>query len=136
MPTAIQLRELALARLKDAKILSRAERFDAARYLCGYAAELALKACVCRRLRVRHYPTGRAFLTHDFDELMLLAGVSEELTAQRHPDIYSNWLLVASWKPDWRYRPTGSATKPETDAMIKALEEPGKGVLPWLNRRR
>jgi HEPN domain-containing protein len=50
------LKKLAQERLKDAEALLAAARYDAAAYTCGYVLEMALKACVCRRLREREYP--------------------------------------------------------------------------------
>jgi HEPN domain-containing protein len=50
------LRAIARARLRDAQVLLRAKRFDAAFYLCGYAIELALKARICRTLKWPGFP--------------------------------------------------------------------------------
>ena len=44
MLTVRQLREIARERIKDAEALLRAERFEGAMYICGYAVEMALKA--------------------------------------------------------------------------------------------
>jgi HEPN domain-containing protein len=50
------LRDLVQERLNDAEALLAAGRYDAAAYMCGYVLEMALKACICRRLREREYP--------------------------------------------------------------------------------
>ena len=138
MPTHSELRELAKTRLTDAETLLRERRFDAAAYMCGYVLEFALKACVCQRLRLGKYPESRlkgAFKTHDFDDLLMLAGLSESPTIDANPTLFSNWSLVAGWKPDWRYRSVGSVPKGEAEAMVRALREPPDGVLPWLMKR-
>jgi hypothetical protein len=54
-----ELRRLAFARLKDARALYAAGRYDAALYLCGYAVEIALKARICRTLRWEGFPQTR-----------------------------------------------------------------------------
>lgn len=46
MISLVQLDELAVARLDDAKALVAAARYDGATYLCGYAIEVGLKATV------------------------------------------------------------------------------------------
>jgi HEPN domain-containing protein len=51
------LRAIARARLRDAQVLLKAERFDGAFYLSGYAVELALKARICRTLKWRATPS-------------------------------------------------------------------------------
>ncbi len=139
MPTHSELRELAKTRLTDAETLLREGRFDAAAYMCGYVLELGLKACVCRRLGLSEYPGKRrlkgAFTTHNFEDLLLLAGLSEALTIHENPALFGKWSVVARWEPDWRYRRAGSVSRGDVDAMLKALREPPDGVLPWLMKR-
>ena len=50
------IKAIAKARLKDAQVLLRGNRFDGAIYLCGYAIELALKARICQTLKWGGYP--------------------------------------------------------------------------------
>lgn len=138
MATHNELKELSLQRLEDARTLLSASRYDAAAYMCGYALELALKACVCRRLRVSEYPEKQlkgALKTHDFDDLALLAGLSNEIDSPSEPQLFANWSTAVGWKPEWRYRPVGSVSETHARAMMTALEEKPYGVLPWLKRR-
>jgi HEPN domain-containing protein len=133
-----ELKTLASARLKDAEVLLQAGRYDAAAYMCGYVLELALKACVCRRLAISEYPPERLkrdFKTHSFDDLLLLAGLSEKLTVAQDPVLFGMWSKVAGWEPDWRYRRPGSVTQNDAEGMLKALCDRRNGVLPWLRRR-
>jgi HEPN domain-containing protein len=53
---ASTLRNIAAARLEDARQLFVAGRFDGAAYLCGYAVELALKARICDTLAWSEFP--------------------------------------------------------------------------------
>ena len=138
MATHIDLKQLTQARLKDAHVLYAAGRYDGAAEMCGYALEMALKACICRRLRVGEYPEREikgAFKTHDFSELRLLAGVGEEFALQGSPMLYANWQTATQWEPLWRYRPAGSVSKRRVEDMLRALEDPSDGVLSWLKRR-
>jgi HEPN domain-containing protein len=133
-----ELRSLAETRLKDAQVLFKAGRYDAAAYMCGYVLELALKACVCKRLGISEYPPERLkreFKTHSFDDLLLLAGLSEKLTAARDPVLFGKWSQVAGWEPDWRYRRPGSVVRQDAEAMLGALCKRPDGLLAWLRRR-
>lgn len=132
--TNFDLKKLTLDRLVDAECLLKGHRYDAAAYLCGYVLETALKACICRRLRLRTYPENELqgkFKTHSFEELALLAGIKDEISAANHPNL-KRWSVVAGWKPDRRYQPHGSVPKTDAEDMIEVMK---KEVLPWLKRR-
>ncbi len=138
MPTRKELQRLARERLRDAQILQHRGRHDAAAYMCGYVLELALKACICKTLQINDYPEKRLhgeFKTHGFDDLKLLAGFESEITAKRNPKLFANWSIVARWSPDWRYRPIGSVTESDADAILAALRKRQYGILPWLRKR-
>lgn len=127
---------LADGRLLDVKVLRDGGRFDAAAYMCGYVLEFGLKACVCNRLRVPDYPERElkgTFKTHNFEDLLLLAGLRDEITAHKTPELYANWQVISGWTPDWRYRLIGSIDGPGLQQMLQALEDPAHGVLPWLH---
>lgn len=138
MPLHQELKDLAGARLRDAEILFDNGRNEAAAYMCGYVLEMALKACICRRLRVPEYPPKklkRDFKTHDFDDLLLLAGLSEELTVLRNPALFTRWSIVANWKREWRYEAVGFMHRDAVRRMLEALRDSPDGVLPWLKKR-
>lgn len=81
IPGHTQLRDLSKIRLKTVRILIEAEDWDAAGYMMGYVLEYALKAAVCRTLRLPHYPSGGAdkshFWTHKFDRLLTVSGLQD-----------------------------------------------------------
>ena len=71
------LRKLAQIRLDDSLLLFEARRSSSAYYLCGYAVELGLKACIAKLMRSDVIPD-RAFInaiyTHRFESLVATAG--------------------------------------------------------------
>jgi hypothetical protein len=113
------------ARLDDARVLLAGGRPDGAAYLCGYAIELALKACVCRTLGWVGYPTTRkefegysSFKTHSLEVLLHLSG--RESFVRTH--LLVEWSIVATWDPEMRYQPVGNVTAVGAQAMITATD--------------
>lgn len=108
----LELRRLAFARLKDARALYTAGRYDAALYLCGYAVELALKARICRTLRWEGFPQTRkqfehygSFRVHNLHVLLRFSGMEERIRTRHHGD----WVQVSEWDPASRYAAEGTA---------------------------
>lgn len=121
----IELRTIARARLKDAEMLLRAGRYDGAIYLCGYAVELVLKARICKTLSWSGYPATagechnyRSFQTHNLDVLLHLAGVERKIKTT----FLAEWSTVATWDPEVRYKPIGSATRQNAALMIASAQ--------------
>src|ERR1022692_1948348 len=110
MIPAKDLRLIARARLRDAKVLLEANRSDSAIYLCGYAVELALKARICRTLKWPGFPETagefkglQSFKTHDLAVLLSLSGIDLRVKARYGIE----WNGVVGWNPEDRYRPAG-----------------------------
>jgi len=120
------LRALARARLKDARILQDAKRYDCAAYVCGYAVELALKARICRTLKWPGYPETRkefdglrSFKVHDLSLLLHLSGVERKIKQQH----FAPWSTVLNnWATSMRYRPVGGTTPALAGNMIEAAK--------------
>ena len=112
--------------------------YDGAVYLAGYAVETALKAKICKTLKIPAYPdegsTKAVFASHDLTRLALLAGLSSTLTIA-HPDLGVNWSVVAGWSPEWRYRPVGSVSITDSADFIQAVEETPNGIMTWIKAR-
>lgn len=118
-----ELSRIAGARLDDADALVGAGRHDGAVYVCGYAAEMALKARICKTLHWAGYPETRkefqsyqSFRTHDLDVLLRLSGVEEDVRGS----FPTEWWVVTQWDPEVRYKPVGSASEDDARLMIKA----------------
>lgn len=117
------LKKIAQARLRDARVLFKGRCYDGAMYLCGYAAEMAIKARICRALHWKGYPASRkefenfkSFKTHDLEVLLHLSGAEEKVKTQHATD----WSVVAQWDPKVRYEPIGSVTKQGAELTIRS----------------
>ena len=113
----------------------RAKRWEGAYYLCGYAAECALKACVAKRTERHEFPDReriRASYTHNLTDLLTAADLKKEhIEAMKDGRFAMNWVLVAQWSAESRYeRPSQS----DAEGILKALEERKHGVLRWVRR--
>jgi hypothetical protein len=118
MDSPKKIRQLADTRIEEAEILLEAEKFGGAKYLAGYAIELTLKAKVFEHFQYEKLFTSsneyRKYVTkHDFDTLLLFAGLHKKLNDAQDEDkelmkAYSN---VSSWDPEWRYSYKGDLTK-------------------------
>ena len=121
-----ELKKIALARIKDAECLFASNRYDGARYLSGYAVELALKARICRHLNWSEFlPPDlddglyRSLMTHKFGLLLSLTGLEQRL---KRSVLWSDWNTAARWDPDLRYK-MGSAGRLEAEEMIRSTKE-------------
>jgi HEPN domain-containing protein len=121
-----ELRKIARERLKDAEALLKAGRYDGAIYLGGYVVEIGLKSRVCKALRWNTFPQTRgefrnlqSFKTHDLDVLLSLSGAEERIKTK----YFAEWSAVATWDPEARYNPIGSASKTDAELLIEAARK-------------
>jgi HEPN domain-containing protein len=134
------LQSLARLRLQEAEALHNAGLYDGCVYLCGYVLEMALKACVCKTLKLAEYPDTdsslRDFKTHEFRTLLLLAGLRAEFAEARlsSPSFDFKCNLVLGWKPDLRYQ-TARTSEADSLEQLNALRSDPDGVLLWLQNR-
>ena len=111
------IKDLAKARHKDARVLLLGKRYESAMYLCGYAVELSLKARICRTLKWAGYPATarefdnyKSFKTHNLSVLLHLSGIEERINR----DLLKEWSVVAQWSPrvplhaHWKCNASGS----------------------------
>jgi hypothetical protein len=128
------LKALAQAKLDDAEILLRHDRYSNSYYLAGYVIELALKACIAAQFVAETIPD-KAFVIsiyqHSFKALVGAAGLTAELKQQEDadPNFAANFALVAQWSPDVRYE---SKDAMSAQAMLAAITDTTSGVLPWI----
>jgi HEPN domain len=102
------LRQMAEERIKDARALIRGKRWEFAYYAAGYSIECALKSCVLARMIETAWVfeekwNAKECLTHDFKELIRLAGLTNALNARLAASaasgdpFNSNWTTVLKW---------------------------------------
>lgn len=120
-----ELKRIAAARLADAEVLLKANRYDGASYLSGYAVEIGLKLRICKTLKWAGFPETnnefqalQSFKTHDFDVLLRLSGVEAKVKS----GYLAEWSDLKPWKPELRYALTGTATATSALKMILAAK--------------
>lgn len=114
--TSDELKSITSARLASAQILIGAGDWYHASYTMAMALECALKAMICKTLKLSIYPQDRNrykkitdfFWTHEFQQLLILSGLSEifDLTGSK-PELIQNWSeftqeFTGEW-PQLRY---------------------------------
>ena len=123
MITIQELKKIASARIKDAEILYKANRFDGAFYLCGYSVELSLKIRICKSLKWNDFPFTKkefeglqSFKTHSLDLLLRLSGQEFKVKINHLAD----WSIVVKWDSEKRYSVIGAINKIEAFDMIES----------------
>ena len=137
-----ELRQMAAKRIHDANALLNGSRWEFAYYVSGYVVECALKSCLLARIVHTAWVfedkwKAQDCQTHDFGELVRLAGLTDELNARLSTSaaagdtFVSNWGTVLQWKVTTRY-----ASKSEAEArdLFNAITHKPDGVLRWLRK--
>jgi HEPN domain-containing protein len=130
--------ELAELHLQHAKALLDAHLYSGAYYMCGYAVECALKACICKRTnQFDFHPSpdeSRAAWSHDFGKLIKSAELEGEFNAARTADrdLDLKWESVENWLPNSRYEPHGQQ---EAQELYVAISDPEHGVFSCIKQR-
>lgn len=137
-----QLQTLAKLRLGDAKALLGRKRWSGAYYLCGYAVECGLKACLLRHVGESGALFGdQQYLkkladcwTHDLVKLVNLAGLDAEFGTARsaNPTLEAFWATTKDWKESSRYEEKAEA---EAKALFEAVSHDPDGVFRWIQSR-
>jgi hypothetical protein len=133
------LKLIAGTRLKEATALYKADLYDGAAYICGYVVETALKARICKNLKIKEYPDDgkekQIFSSHDFDRLLLLGGLQNRinLSNKRTKKLFENWSLLTNWRPERRYT-LGGYDKQAVKDLLDALEKGQYGFFNWIKK--
>jgi HEPN domain len=135
------LKQMAEERIKDAKALIDGNRWEFAYYAAGYAVECALKSCLLARMIYTGWVFDEnvtkvdACRTHDFLELIRIAGLRDELnnalkaSSAAGGEFAKNWDTVNKWKVSSRYEPK---TEAEAQGLYAAITDDPHGVLKWI----
>lgn len=128
MNDMISIKELRIrskAKLKDAEVLYKKERYDGSVYLCGYAIELILKYRTCKVLKWVAFPETnkefenyKSFRTHNLDILLTLSGQEQKVKLKHIVD----WSNVNQWNPEMRYGTIGIVKQVDAFSMINSAK--------------
>lgn len=127
---------LALIRLKEAKVLLKSGHYEGAYYLCGYAVECGLKACIARKTKRHEFPdknTVNASYTHILSDLVKIAQLSKFLkNAIKRDKIFENhWAIVKDWTENSRYQ---KPSERESKDLYSAITSKQNGVMQWIEK--
>jgi hypothetical protein len=132
-----ELKELAHRRMKETLVLLKAECYDGAYYLAGYAVECGLKACIAK-LTMRHdFPpkvrTVQSCYSHDLPGLVTAAKLQVQHQAELDSDLdfKLNWYVVKDWTEESRYDRSTAAVAGD---LIRAIRARKHGVMQWIRR--
>ncbi|HYM12551.1 MAG TPA: HEPN domain-containing protein [Bryobacterales bacterium] len=97
-------RRLALVRLREAKALLEGGYYQGAYYLCGYAVECGIKACLAKKTKRYAFPpepkaVSQRYYTHSLSALLDEVGGPLAAEMKNHP----KWGLTTEWSEGYRY---------------------------------
>ena len=106
-------------------------------YLAGYAIECALKVCIAKRTHEHDFPEKKYVNdshTHDLWKLVQLAELQIELEVAMQGDaaMRAGFDIIKDWSETSRY--DRKATHEASD-LLKAIDDPAGGLLPWIRQR-
>lgn len=139
-----KLKLIAKKRLKTSITLMETGDWEMAVYMMGYTLECALKATICKRLRLTKYPEDKIsdiksfFMTHSFDRLLIVSGM-EDLFSDRGPaDVWYHWgQFIANYQGEWtamRYE-TSSLSEKKVKTLYTHLTHTKHGILTKIKKR-
>ena len=136
MLNRLTLQELANIRFDEAKFLLDNGRYDGAYYLSGYVIELALKACIAKRIKEHDFPDKdivKNSYTHQLSTLFNTALLWDlfEQDLKKNKQLELNWSIVKDWKEDSRYE---KHSKQKAEDMFSAVSDANTGVFEWVKQ--
>ncbi|MBN8247732.1 MAG: HEPN domain-containing protein [Verrucomicrobia bacterium] len=129
------LQSLARIRLQEAECLMAAGFQDGAYYLCGYAVECALKACIAKQTQAGDFPERNRVndsYSHDLMKLTVIAGLKPlfEEACRNDKVLERYWTVAKDWNESSRYESRGARAQD----LIEAITDPIHGVMRWLQQ--
>lgn len=126
-------RALAQTRIREARVLLRAQEFDGAYYLAGYAVECAIKAIVVSSIPAGVLLSPKAaqqLYTHDIKKLADHAELHSKLKTEASERQRVSWTTIIAWSEQRRYQI--GVDEVSATSFLDAVDNPAHGVLPWL----
>lgn len=149
MANSEQLKKISEARLKSAQILLRAGDWYGSVEMMGYALECALKSVTCKTLHLDEYPSGTRnkkidnyFMTHNFDQLLIVSGMSNVFNLSSDLEIFKNWSeFTKNFPGDWvsaRYdsERQDKWNKEKVGKLYKNLTDKLYGIIEVINNNK
>lgn len=135
--TKTELEFLSELRLKESKILFENQAYQGSFYLCGYAIECALKACIAKSFRENEFPNKKLVndsYVHDLNQLLKLSNLSMQfqLDVKSDPKLDIHWAVVKDWSEKFRY--DSSVERVSAEDLIRAVSDEQSGILPWIKK--
>lgn len=129
-----EFRKLAVIRLNEAKVLLDNRKYCGAYYLCGYALECGLKACISKKIKRSQFPDlkfVRESWVHDLSQLVKQAALSDDRDKKMKLDkqFAANWGVVKDWNESSRYK---KYAKKDAADFYHAVADPTTGVFQWV----
>ncbi len=125
-------KRLASLRLREARTLLRNGQHEGAYYLCGYAVECALKACLAKQTKRYGFPPPpedvRKYYTHDLEGLLARVGDPLASDMKNHP----RWAVAKEWSEQGRYRV--DTTREDAQRLYAAVTDRKDGVLKCIKK--
>ncbi|PXF60554.1 MAG: DNA-binding protein [Candidatus Methanogaster sp.] len=130
------LQDLALIRCREAYVLLENGNYEGSYYLCGYAVECGLKACIAKQTRLHDFPDKKvvnASYSHKLEDLVKIAALEPNMDNElkSNPDFADNWYTVKDWSEKSRYE---KHTDKEARDLYSAVADEKQGVLQWIKR--
>jgi len=128
-------KNLTRIRLREARALLRYKLYDGAYYLCGYAIECALKACIAKKTKKFDFPPKPKIIndiyTHSMNQLVKVAGMDTMLSTEMSASdkFASNWAVVKDWTEESRYE---KHDEMQAKSLYSAVTSRKHGVLKWI----
>ena len=128
------LQKITHIRLSESKALLDRRLYSGSYYLCGYAIECGLKACLAKQTKRHDFPNKKLAndcYTHNLNTVVGVAGLQAALSAEmvRDPAFSVNWAIVKDWNPESRYSIQTAAL---AKGLYKAATDSRHGVMRWL----
>ena len=129
------LESLSTIRFDEAKCLLDNGFFHGAYYLCGYAVECALKACIAKTFMQHEFPNKKIVMdsyTHDLSQLLKIANLHQTLQNDSNNDssLEINWTIVKDWSEQFRYE--NNISQAMAEQLRDAVGDQNSGVLTWV----
>jgi len=130
------------ARLESSRKLMEAGDWFFASYAMAMTLEVALKALICKTLNISSYPQNQKqqkvvgfFWTHEFEQMLLLAGLSDTIGTSGSDEVFQNWSDFTKEFPGawtsirYDYDRQSQFDRTKTERLFNALTHPSYGLL-------